>query len=344
MPLTAPVAPRPIATRIVVTSGKGGVGKTSISVNLAVAMSRLGHQVGLVDADFALGNVDVFLGLSPEEHLGAVLSGARSIGDVTLDGPSGIRVIPAGSGVRALTTLDEPKWSRLTGAMDEAGQTLDFLFFDTAPGIADNVLDIIGLADYVVVVTSFEPAAVVDAYAVIKLISASAPAKPIGVVVNAARDAEEGALVFRQLSTAVERFLNRTLRYDGYVLEDRSLRNSLLAQIPVLESESTSPASRCIRRLAYRLAASRPTSAGPWAPRPTLRDRACVRPITGSEAMRMRAAMAVDPAVRDQLVMAHVDLGEDDGSSPAPAVAVAGRSVRTGQRRCPGPDRRGQPL
>lgn len=270
MPLTVPVSPRPVATRIAVTSGKGGVGKTSISVNLAVAMSRLGHQVGLVDADFALGNVDVFLGLTPEEHLGAVLAGSRSIHDVTLDGPSGIRVIPAGSGVRALTALDEVKWSRLTGAMDEVGQTLDFLLFDTAPGISNNVLDVIGLADYVVVVTSYEPAAVVDAYAVIKLISASAPAKPIGVVVNTARDAEEGSLVFRQISTAAERFLKRTIRYDGYVLEDRMLKDSLLAQIPVLENDSTSPASRCIRRLAARLATSRPSGSGPWAARPAL--------------------------------------------------------------------------
>ena len=267
MSLTASAAVRPAATRIAITSGKGGVGKTSISVNLAVAMSRLGHQVGLVDADFALGNVDVFLGLAPEAHLGAVLSGTRSVADVTINGPSGIRVIPAGSGVRTLTTLDAAKWSRLTQAMNEAGRELDFLLFDTAPGISDNVLDVIGLADYVVVVTSFEPAAVVDAYAVIKLIWAAAPSKAIGVLVNSARDAEEGNVVFRQISTAAERFLHRSVRYDGYVLEDRAFKESQHAQIPVFESDSTSPASRCIRRLACRLAASRPTSTGPWSSR-----------------------------------------------------------------------------
>lgn len=255
---------RPAATRIAVTSGKGGVGKTSIAVNLAVSMSRLGHDVGLVDADFGLGNVDVFLGLTPEEHLGSVLSGTRSIADVAMNGPSGIRVIPAGCGVRALTTLDDRQWQRLVDAMDETGKTLDFLLFDTAPGISANVLDIIGLADYVLVVTSGDPAAIVDGYAVIKLISAAAPAKPIGVVVNAARDADEGSLVFGQISTAAERFLHRTLRYDGYVLEDRSVRDSQLAQVPLVDGGSASPASRCIRRLACRLAASRPAASGPW--------------------------------------------------------------------------------
>jgi len=173
MSLTGSLVPRPVATRIAVTSGKGGVGKTSLAVNLAVAMSRLGHQVGLVDADFALGSVDVFLGLTPELHLGAVLSGARSISEVMLTGPSGIRVIPAGSGVRDLVSLDTARWSRMVDAMNDAGRDLDFLLFDTAPGIGDTVLDTIGLADYAVVITSFEPSAVVDAYAMIKLISAN---------------------------------------------------------------------------------------------------------------------------------------------------------------------------
>jgi flagellar biosynthesis protein FlhG len=112
---------------------------------------------------------------------------------------------------------------------------------------------VIGLADYVVVVTSFEPAAVVDAYAVIKLIWAAAPAKAIGVLVNSARDAEEGNVVFRQISTAAERFLHRSVRYDGYVLEDRAFKESQHAQIPCSRATRRVPASRCIRRLACRL-------------------------------------------------------------------------------------------
>ena len=263
MSVTAP-AGRPVATRIAVTSGKGGVGKTSLAVYLAVALARLGHRVGLVDADFALGNVDVLLGLTPVQHLGAVIAGARSIDEVTIAGPSGVRVIPAGSGVRALTELDDREWDRFTAAIDEAGRNLDFLLFDTASGISDLVLDVVGLADYALVITSYEPAAVVDAYALIKIVTSAAPGKPIGVAVNSARDADEGQLVYRQIALAAERFLGRTVRYDGHILEDHALRESLLAQVSLGDSASTSPASRCIRRLACRLAATRPTGAGPW--------------------------------------------------------------------------------
>ena len=270
VPLTALAGNPPPATRIAVTSGKGGVGKTSLTVNLGVAMARLGHRVGILDADFALGKVDVALGLTPKAHLGAVLDGQKSVGDIMLEGPSGVRVIPAGSGVRALTTLDDKQWKRLTTAVDEASRDLDFLLFDTATGIGDNVLDVVGLADYVLVVTSFEPTAVVDAYAVIKLMSANNARTPIGIVVNTARDAEQGHLVFRQLSLAAQRFLNRTLRYDGHVLEDRSVKDSSLAQLPLAGGESAGPASRDIRRLACRLTATRPSGAGPWPAHHTL--------------------------------------------------------------------------
>jgi flagellar biosynthesis protein FlhG len=269
--LNVPAARSPRATRISVTSGKGGVGKTSLTINLAVAMARLGHRVGILDADFALGNVDVLLGLTPEQHLGAVLEGLKAVDEVMLDGPSGIRIIPAGSGVRAMTALDDTKWPRLVAAIDQAGRDLDFLLIDTATGISDNVLDVVGLSDYVLVVTSYEPAAVVDAYAVIKLVTASHAGKPIGVVVNSARDAEEGGLVFRQISLAADRFLGRSLRYDGHVLEDRSVKDSGLAQMPLVGSDLGGPALGCIRRLATRLTATRPSGTGPWpaGPMPT---------------------------------------------------------------------------
>jgi flagellar biosynthesis protein FlhG len=271
--LTASAGTRRPATRIAVTSGKGGVGKTSLTINLAVSIARLGHRVGILDADFALGNIDVMLGLTPQQHLGAVLDGVKDIADVTLVGPSGVRIIPAGSGVRALTTLDDERWQRLVDAIDETGRDLDFLFFDTATGIADSVLDVVGLADHVVVVTSYEPAAVVDAYAMIKLVNANDSSKSIGVVVNSARDAEEGGLVFRQISLAADRFLGRTLRYEGHVLEDRLLKESGFAQMPLVGQDSAGPASNCIRRLAQKLTAAR-QSGGPWPSRPMPVDRA----------------------------------------------------------------------
>ncbi len=283
MSLTAPAAPRPPATRIAVTSGKGGVGKTSLTINLAMAMSRLGHRVGILDADFALGNIDVLLGLTPEQHLGAVLDGTKTIADVSLSGPAGVRIIPAGSGIRALTALDDERWMRLRGAIDQTSRDLDFLLIDTATGISDNVIDVVGLADYVLVVTSYDPAAVVDAYAVIKLVSASDSTKPIGVVVNSARDAEEGGLVFRQISLAADRFLGRALRYDGHVLEDRLVKEAGFSQVPLIGTESSGAASSCIRRLARRLTTARTPGSGPWPAQPV---PAGSRPGSNMEAPR----------------------------------------------------------
>lgn len=252
------------AMRIAVTSGKGGVGKTSIAINLAVALARLGHKVGLFDADFALGNVDVMLGLTPRTHLGAVLSGDRTIDEITIDGPSGIRVIPAGSGVRALTDLTDLQWQRLAKALDEVSAALDFVVIDTASGISDNVLDLVDLADYALVVTSYEPAAIVDSYATVKLISAADRTRDIGVVVNASKDAAEAELVFRQLSLAADRFLERSIRYDGYIVRDPHVHEAALDQAPVVGRDDAGPAGRCFRRLAQRLAASRPSGGSPW--------------------------------------------------------------------------------
>src|SRR5690348_11957949 len=128
------------ATVIAVTSGKGGIGKTNVVVNLAVALARLGHRVGVLDADFGLGNVDVLLGLTPSAHVGHVLAGEKTLNDVMLQGPLGVRIIPASSGLQSLTSLTSVQRGRLTEALDKLRTELDFLIIDTASGISDNVM------------------------------------------------------------------------------------------------------------------------------------------------------------------------------------------------------------
>jgi len=257
--------PRPSpAFSIAVTSGKGGVGKTSVSINLAAALARMGRRVGLFDADLALGNIDVRLGLTPTSHLGDVLDGDRSIDDITLRGPFGIDVMPAPNGVRDLASLSSAQWARLSAALTSAAHGRDFLLVDTATGVGDTVIEMIGQCDYALVVTSYEPAAMVDAYAVIKLLSGADPGKPIGVLVNAARDEYQAAVVFRQLSRAAERFLGRSLRNDGYILEDSAVRAGAFADAPGTAFEPGGPAARCYARLAARLCAwRRPFTPGP---------------------------------------------------------------------------------
>ena len=251
------VPPRPSrAFSIAVTSGKGGVGKTSVAIHLAAALATLRRRVALVDGDFALGNIDVRLGLTPADHLGGVLAGECDVDAITMAGPCGLDVVPSASGVRELARLEPIQWRRLARALADLAEDRDFVVIDTASGVSDAVLDLIGLADYALVVASDEPAALVDAYATIKLVTEADRTKPIGVVVNEVRDADAAERVYAQLSRATRRFLGRPLRDDGYIVEDPSLRDVCLGGALDADALAASPAGRCFRRLAARLAAA----------------------------------------------------------------------------------------
>jgi flagellar biosynthesis protein FlhG len=253
--MTVSTSAEPLRHSIVaITSGKGGVGKTSLTINLAVALARIGRRVGILDADLGLGNVDVMLGLAPAAHLGSVLSGELAVEDIGVEGPDGIRIVPAGSGIPALTALTSPQRRRFADAVDALCASLDFLLVDTAPGIADNVLDVLRLAHRVMVVTSNEPTAIVDAYAMVKVLLAGPAEREIGIVVNAARNGDEAQVVFRQLDAAVRRFLRRPVRYYGYVERDPALGDAVVSQSPLVTFQPDAPASRSFRRLALRVA------------------------------------------------------------------------------------------
>jgi flagellar biosynthesis protein FlhG len=244
---------------IAVTSGKGGVGKTNVVVNLAVALARLHNRVAILDADFGLGSVDVLLGLTPPWHVGHLLAGERSVEDILVPGPHGIRILPASSGLRELTALTERQWGRLQQGLESLRADVDFLLIDTGAGISSNVIDLVATASRALVVTSPEPTAMVDAYALIKVLTSVDGARPeIGVLVNNARDVAEADLVFRQLDVAATRFLHRTLRSFGFVATDPALRDAVMHQRPVVEHAPRSAASRCFRILATRVSGLAP--------------------------------------------------------------------------------------
>jgi len=242
------------AVTIAVTSGKGGVGKTSVVINLAVALARLRNRVAIVDADFGLGNVDVLLGLAPAYHLGHMLTGEKEIEEIIVPGPFGVQIIPASSGLRDLAALNERQWLRLADGLQRVCQNLDYMLIDTAAGVSDNVVQLLIGAQRVVVVTSLEPSAMVDAYAMVKIITAADARKEIAILVNGARDADEGELVYRQLDVAATRFLQRGLRSYGHIPYDPAVREAVLVQRPIVDHRPQSPASRCFRVLASRIA------------------------------------------------------------------------------------------
>ena len=283
MSATSGVAGRhrgPVA--LAVTSGKGGVGKTNVVVNLAVALARLRNRVAILDADFGLGNVDVLLGLAPPSHLGHLLTGQKPIDEIVIRGPQGVRVIPAGSGLRELTALTPAHWQRLNTGLAELAVDLDFLLVDTGAGISSNVTELLFGSDRVLLVTSLDPTAVVDAYALIKILTTNNPEKEIGVVINGAESPGEAELVFGQLDVAASRFLRRRLQSYGFIVQDPVLREAVLMQRAVVEHAPDAPASRCFRTLATRISSLAPLG-GPGL-RLVPRERPAPVPLTEMEA------------------------------------------------------------
>jgi flagellar biosynthesis protein FlhG len=251
---TIPEVTPALATVLAVTSGKGGVGKTNVTVNVALSLSRLGYRVGVIDADFGLGNIDVMLGLTPESHIGHLLTGEKTLAEVVIRGPLGIEVIPASSGLQSITSMTSAQRRVLRDAFYLFASRLDFLLIDTAAGVSDNVVETLRLAERVALVTSLEPSAVVDAYATAKILTQTSPETEIGVVVNSVRYGDEAGLAFRQLDVAASRFLGRSLRYYGFIAEDRAVRDSVLVQRAVVDHLPQAAARRCFRILASRLA------------------------------------------------------------------------------------------
>ncbi len=245
------MAPRPVRV-IAVTSGKGGVGKTNVSVNLAVALATLGRRTMLLDADLGLANVDVLLGLQVRHNLSHVLEGRCGLEEVIVEGPAGVRIVPAASGVAHMAGLSPAEHAGLIRAFSDLGEALDVLVVDTAAGISDSVIAFTRAAQEVIVVVCDEPASITDAYALIKVLSRDHGLGRFHVLANMVRSAPEGRDLYRKISTVTGRFLDVTLHYMGAVPYDEQLRRAVQRQRAVVEAYPRSRAALAFKNLAER--------------------------------------------------------------------------------------------
>ncbi len=248
---------RRLATRapvrvVAVASGKGGVGKTNVSVNLAMALAASGKSVMLLDADLGLANVDVLLGLNPRWNLSHVLNGDCRLEDIVVSAAGGLKVIPAASGIRKMAGLNPQEHAGLIRAFSELGHDLDVLVVDTAAGISDSVVTFTRAAQEVVVVVCDEPASITDAYALIKVLSREYGCRRFHVLANMVRGAEEGQVLHDKLTRVTDRFLDVTLEYLGAVPYDEYVRKAVQRQRAVVEAYPASRAAAAFKKLAER--------------------------------------------------------------------------------------------
>lgn len=247
IPIHSTAAP----TRVIaVTSGKGGVGKSTVSINLAVSLAGLGRTVTLLDADLGLANIDVMLGLSPQHNLLDVLDGRCELDEILVSGPNGIQIVPAASGVQRMAELGESERAGLLYAFSRLEQRTDVMIVDTAAGIATNTLQFCDASQEVIVVVCNDPASVTDAYATIKVLNQRSGRNRFRVLVNQVVNHAEAYALFGKLTEVTYRFLDVALDFAGAIPIDNNIRTALRRRKAVVESHPGSPAGIAFKNLA----------------------------------------------------------------------------------------------
>lgn len=236
-----------------ITSGKGGVGKTNIAANLAYLLSRLNQKTMILDADAGLANIDVILGINSPYNLSHVLNGEKLLTDALVEGPGGMKILPSPSGIPEMTDLSRGQKLTLIDELNALNDSLDFILIDTGAGISSNVMYFNMAAREIIVVTSPEPTALTDAYALIKVLYQRHAKRRFRLIVNMVRKPSEAKEVYDRLSHATDQFLNLSIEYLGYVLLDEKVKQAVLQQKAVVELYPNSPAAKCLTKIAEKI-------------------------------------------------------------------------------------------
>ncbi len=238
---------------IAVSGGKGGVGKTNVSLNTSISLAKLGKRVLVLDADLGLANVDVMLGLRVQRNLSHVLSGECELDDIIIEGPGGINIIPATSGTQSMVDLTPSEHAGLIRAFSDMHTKFDILIVDTAAGISDMVLSFCRASQDVLLVVCDEPTSITDCYALMKLLSRDHGIFKFKVVANMVRSSKEGQQLFAKLSKVTDRFLDVALELVAVIPFDENIRKSVRKQQAIVEAFPESPASMGFKALAKNL-------------------------------------------------------------------------------------------
>ncbi len=251
---------RSSAMTIAITSGKGGVGKSNIAVNLSICLAARGLRVTLVDADMGLANADLLMNLQPRYTLSHVLSGVRSLEEVSQEAPGGVRFIPGASGVRELADLSEFERQSLITQLQKLETSTDMLVLDCGAGISRNVISFGLAADRVLIVTTPEPTALTDAYATIKALHREGCRARMCLFVNLANSRTDAVATYERIAGVAQKFLNYSIADHGYMLHDTAVELAVQARCPFVIRYPGSNASASIAAMANELAR---TLAGP---------------------------------------------------------------------------------
>lgn len=239
---------KPRAEIIAVSSGKGGVGKTNISLNLGIALAKMDRKVVIIDADLGLSNIDILLGLIPRYNLFHVLEGKRSLEDVVLEGPSGVHIVSGGSGIKELANLSRERLQKLITSLETLYYDHDYMIIDTGAGISESVLSFVRAASRLVLVFTSDTVSISDAYALIKAVASEQT--NIACIVNRVETKREAQAAFQHLNAVNKKFHKPDLDFLGYVLEDPFVGRAVREQKPFILSYPNCSASSCIRYIA----------------------------------------------------------------------------------------------
>ncbi|MEO1889035.1 MAG: MinD/ParA family protein [Cycloclasticus sp.] len=244
---------RPKAKVITITSGKGGVGKSSTATNLALSLSALNNKVCVFDADASLANINILLGIQPKYTLQHLLKGEKTLKEIMIDGPRGLKVVPGATGIAEYAHLSGEQKTILLAALDKLQQFFDYLIIDTAAGIGDDVLDFIKASQFAIIIITPEPTSLTDSFSLLKVLKRSNYNRTSYVLVNMAMNYENSQSIYKRFESAVKKYIHVDIAYLGYIQVDETMISSVSLQCPAVLLSPESIASECFKKLAIGL-------------------------------------------------------------------------------------------